>query len=100
MENRSDRGRDGYRHADVAVEQQRERHHAEAERERREEEADGIADNDELVAFRSGEHPLYEVHQLERLIGTEIRFVNGLGNGQPNAHQRQQEKAKRGNRLK
>ena len=87
----SDGGDNGSHHPDVAVEQQRKRHHAQRERQGGKQEANGIADNDELLALRRKQHPARELGERGRLIVAEPCLIDGVGRRQPDREDHQQQ---------
>ena len=85
LQNNPYRSHDGRCHANMAVEQQRERHHAQGERHDRENEADGVADSNEAVAFRGGEHLAGEGYWRDRFVDSECRDVNRMRDREPDS---------------
>ena len=94
-ENRSHRGESRRRDPYVAVEQQWKRHHAKRECQHGEQEADGVADDNEVVAFRRGEDLEGERGQRGGLLITEICDVDRVRDGKPDAEDNHQEKTER-----
>ena len=85
---------DRHRHADMAVEQQWERHHAQPEGQHGKEEAHRIADNDDVVALLSGAAQLAgELGGCGRLVVAEVRLEDRVGDRQPDGKHRQAEAA-------
>ena len=91
------RGQHRFDRADLAVDQQRKRHHADDQHRDREQEADEVADDDQRPARRRGEDLADEIRHRRGGLVTEIGDVDRLRDANPDREDHQQQKAQRRN---